>query len=135
MKTVQAVDFAANLLLYSSHMPEGERNSQSPSWHEQERGLDLAWINENLHVFWPLAQLSYVEVGRGAIVTDLTVDQPGGGHPFAYCNQAAIITIGDPDALRIVAQYDPDWQFVALLIKPERRISTYRIGVHTRPDD
>jgi hypothetical protein len=114
-------------------MPEGERKSQLPPWHEQERRHDMAWINANLDVFWPMAQFSYEEVGRGAIVTDLTVDLQGGGHPYAYCNQAVIVAIGDPDALRIVAQYEPDWQFVAVLFKTEGRISTYRIGVHARP--
>jgi len=31
----------------------------SPAWAEQERAGDLAWIRENLHIFWPSAQLGY----------------------------------------------------------------------------
>jgi hypothetical protein len=110
-------------------MPEGEHKPQLPAWDEQERRHDMAWINENLQVFWPMAQTGYEQVGRGAIVADLTVDLKSRGHPFAYCNQEVIVAIGDLDAMRMVAQYEPDSQFVTVLFKTEERISTYRIGV------
>lgn len=114
-------------------MPEGERKSKLPPLAELERRYDMAWINENLPVFWPMAQGAYEQVGRGAIVADLTVDLKRGGHPFAYCNQEVIDIIGDPDAMRMVEQYEPDWQFITVLFKSEGRISTYRIGVRN-PD-
>jgi hypothetical protein len=116
-------------------MPEGEQKSHFPAWDEQDRRHDMAWINENLHVFWPIAQAAYGLVGRGAIVTDLTVDLKTDGHPFAYCNQGAIESIGDADAMRMVEQYEPDWQFVTVLFKAEGRMSTYRIGVYNSAPD
>jgi hypothetical protein len=97
---------------------------------EQERLEDMAWLNENLPVLWPLAQTAYEEVGRGAIVADLTVELESGGHPFAYCTQEVIAAIGNLDAGPIVEQYEPDWQLVAILFKRGGRMSTYRIGVH-----
>ena len=37
-----------------------------PEWAVQERLSDLAWIQENLAVFWPAAQAQYRCEGRGA---------------------------------------------------------------------
>jgi hypothetical protein len=36
-------------------MSEHDRPSL-PEWAEQDRAGDLAWIEENVHVFWPAAQ-------------------------------------------------------------------------------
>ena len=47
-----------------------------PEWAVQERLSDLAWIKENLDVFWPAAQAQYRLEGRGAIVVDTTVRPP-----------------------------------------------------------
>ena len=41
-----------------------------PEWAVQERLSDLAWLKENLDVFWPAAQAQYRCKGRGAIVVD-----------------------------------------------------------------
>jgi hypothetical protein len=114
-------------------MPEGERKPNIPPWDEQERLNDMRWLNENLPVFWPIAQSGYDAVGRGAIVADITVELEDGGHPVAYCTQEVIVTIDDPEAIRMVEQYEPDWQFVTVLFKSEGRISTYRLGVQNRP--
>lgn len=119
-------------LIYYDDMPEGERKSHIPPLDEQERLSDMTWLNENLPVFWSMAQSAYEEVGRGALVTDLTVQFRGGGHPIAYCSQELIVAVGDPDAIRMVEQYEPDWQFVTMLFKTGGRISTYRIGVHNQ---
>src|SRR4051794_18615493 len=113
-------------------MPEGERKQHLQYWAEQERRNDMAWLNENLHVFWPIAQAAYEEFGRGALVTDVSVHLEDGGHPFAYCSQEIIIAFGNPDAIRMVRQYEPDWQFVSMLFKPGGRISNYRIGVRNQ---
>lgn len=113
-------------------MSEGERKPSIPPWAERERRSDIAWITENLHVFWPAAQASYVEVGRGALVVDITVRPTGAGHPFGYFPEEMIVSFGDPDAIRMVTEYEPEWQFVTMLLKAEDRVSTYRIGVPDR---
>lgn len=116
-------------LLYYLHMPQGERNSHIPRWAEQERLSDMLWIGENLSVLWPVAQAGYAELGRGAIVVDTTARPTGKGHPFGYLPQEVVITFGDTDAVRMVAQYEPAWQLVTMLLKTDNRVSTYRLGI------
>jgi hypothetical protein len=109
-------------------MPE-RKEKRFPDWAERERAGDLAWINENLHIFWPAAQASYQTVGRGAIVVDITVRPTGEGHPFAYLDEEAIKQIGDEDTQRLVQEYDPGWEFIATLLKSRDRMSSYRLGI------
>ena len=109
-----------------------ERKKPFPDWAEQERGSDLAWLRDNLHVFWPLAQIGYETVGRGAIVVDTTelVAHTGGtGHPMGYLDQETITQQGNEDTQRMVGEYEPVEEFVGVLLKPQDRQSTYRVRV------
>ena len=115
-------------MLYSSDMGNHERRN-IPPWAERERTSDLAWIGENLQVFWPVAQVGFEELGRGAIVVDITSRPTGEGHPFGYLPREVLDQFGDGDTQRMVAEYDPAWEMVAMLLKPQDRSSTYRIGV------
>ena len=110
------------------YMTERDR-APFPAWAERERAGDLAWIGENLHVFWPVAQQEYEELGRGAIVVDTTSRPTGEGHPFGYLPQEMVEEHGDEDTLRMVRQYDPTWEMVTVLLKTQDRTSTYRVGV------
>jgi len=112
-------------------MPEREAR-WIPSWAESERTSDVAWISENLHVFWPVAQQRYEEHGRGAIVVDTTRLPTGEGHPFGYFPQQMVEQTGDEDTQRMVREYDPSWEMVTVLLKTHDRISTYRAGVLPR---
>jgi len=119
-----------NLIWYYDTMTE--RKNRFPDWAERERGGDMTWLRENLHVFWPLAQVGYKTVGRGAIVVDTTetVIHPGGtGHSMGYLDQVTITQHGDKDAQRMVGEYDPTGEFVSILLKPRDRQSTYRVRV------
>ncbi len=109
-------------------VPSAERKN-IPDWAKRERGRDLAWIQENLHVFWPAAQQAYKDSGRGAIVVDITSRPTGEGHPFIYLPQSEIEKMEDADAFRMVTQYDPTWELVTMLLKHEGRVSTYRVGI------
>lgn len=99
-----------------------------PEWARRERESDLSWIQENLDVFEVAARIAYEESGRGAIVVDTTV-QPlaHGGHPFAYFSQAQIEEDEDEDIKRMVRKYDPQQEFVLVLLKEKDRTSTYRV--------
>jgi hypothetical protein len=121
-------------LVYSRHMPEAEPQSPMPAWAERERISDLAWIVENLHIFWPAAEEGYIAHGRGALVVDTTIRPTDAGHPFGYFPQEDIEIAGGDDERRMVAQYDPDHEMVTVLLKAHDRCSTYRIGVPGRPD-
>jgi hypothetical protein len=100
-----------------------------PDWAQRERLADMAWINENLHVFLPAALAGYARAGRGAIVVD-TTQQPveGEGNPLAYMPKAIIERLSDLDLIRMVRQYDPHCEFVVEVLKAGRD-SKYRIHV------
>ena len=112
-------------------MTERERG-RFPAWAETGRAGDLGWIRENLHVFWPAAEMGYEELGRGAIVVDTTSRPTGEGHPFGYLPQEKVEETADEDAQRMVREYDPAWELVTVLLKSHDRVSVYRIGVISR---
>jgi hypothetical protein len=93
----------------------------------------MAWIVENMHVFWPAAQQQYQEHGRGAIVVDTMSRPTGAGHPFTYYPQAQVNETDDVDAQRMVREYDPQNEVVIMLLKPHDRVSVYRVGVIEKP--
>lgn len=107
------------------------RNEQQPvpEWARRERAGDLRWVQENMHVLWPAAERSYIKEGRGAVVVDTTSRPTGAGNPIFYMPEAGVEKLHDADALRMVKAYDPDWEMIAVLLKAEKRVSTYRIGV------
>lgn len=116
-------------------MPTPE-NKRIPDWARRERAEDLAWIQENLDVFDFAARLAYEGAGRGAIVVDTTVQPaPGGGHPFAYFSQEQIEEYEDEDTTRMVKEYEPEQEFVLVLLKEEGRTSTYRVRPQWRGGD
>ncbi len=119
-------------------MPERDRR-QIPDWAQKERAGDLAWIGENVHVFWPAAQQGFQESGRGALFIDTTTlvrHEKGTSHPFVYLPEKAIEEKESlADALRMVHAYDPSWEFVSVLLKPQNRESTFRIGVPAQKPD
>lgn len=103
-----------------------------PHWAKRERVGDLAWLGENLHVFWPAAERGFRDSGRGALVVDATtlVSHPKGkSNPFFYLPQAEIKKHDWADAIRMVSAYDPTWELVIVLLKSNDRESIYRIGV------
>ena len=110
-------------------MVEGEPNPCIPAWAEWDRFADMAWINQNLSVFWLAAQLGYATHGRGAIVVDTTVIAQNGGNPFEYFDLDRVTASRNVDALRMVSEYEPGSEFVAMLLKALNRVSTYRILV------
>lgn len=110
-------------------MPEYERRRPIPHWAERERLGDLAWIAENLSGFWSRARTAYETEGRGALVVDMTVRPTGGGFPFGYVAQGQIRQFGGQDEMRMVAVYDPSWELVIVLLKPQDRVSSYRLGI------
>jgi hypothetical protein len=52
-----------------------------------------------------------------------------GGNPFVYFPQEMIEQTGDRDTQRMVSEYDPSGEFVAVLLKIEDRVSSYRLQV------
>src|SRR5512141_3234285 len=100
-----------------------------PDWAKRDREHDLNWIAENFQVFWQFASAAYVKAGRGTILVDTNSHITDKGHPFGYFEQSFIERYDDEDIKRLVRQYDPDGEFVVVLLKPDNHISSYRIQV------
>lgn len=105
-------------------------NRTIPDWAQRERQADLDWINNNLDIFWTAASVCREDVGRGAIVIDVTTQPPPGlGNLFTYFSEQEVHGYGNDDTQRMLVQYDPSWEMVLVLLKPDRRTSTYRVGL------
>lgn len=79
----------------------------------------------NLH--WSTACDAYKEHSWGALLVD-TISRPTvEGKPFGYFQQDILEGGEDEDIKRMVKEYDPSEEFVAVLLKTENRTSTYRV--------
>ena len=103
-----------------------------PEWAQRERLHDLSWIGENLSVFWPAASKMFKEAGRGALVVDTTVKVGERGvHPFGYLPQEMVEEGEDEEVERMLREYNPERELVVTLLKPEGRVSSYRVQVRS----
>lgn len=59
------------------------------------------------------------------MVVDTTSRLTGRGHPFGYLPQEHLAD--DADITRLVTGYDPQAEFVVVLLKSEGRTSSYRV--------
>lgn len=114
---------------------ERAETNPTPNAHEIQRAREISWIRENLESFWSFASEEYRESGRGALVVDTNqvVTQEGQAtHPMIYMPQEDLEPkdwANKNEIVRIVGAYDPGWEFVTVLIKPEEE-SVYRMGVY-----
>lgn len=105
--------------------------TEIPDWATREREADIEWIRGNLHVFWPAAELAFEQFGRGALIVNTnTVVQHSEqqGNPIFYLPAEQIRAYGWLPAIQMVREYEPRWEFVAVLLKWQRE-SAYRVGV------
>ena len=106
--------------------PEGNRNH--PRWAERERSGDMSWIQEILHVLAPAAREQYQQLGRGAVVIDMTVQpHPSTGYPIWYLPTQQLKSLDESDVKRMVGAYDPEHEMVLVLLKPWGRQSAYQL--------
>ena len=112
----------------------GAERPQLPDWAREEREGDLAWINDHVPLFELASRIAYEGSGRGAIVADTTAQPvPGLGYPFGYLTREQLDEHGDEDTQRMVREYEPDAEFVVVLLKEEGRSSTYRVRTQDTP--
>lgn len=110
------------------------QEKQIPEWAARERGADLKWVGENMHIFWPAAKLSYEEFGRGARIVDTNTivrQDENAGNPIFYLPAQQIEANAWLPAMKMVREYDPFCEFVTVLLKKNRE-SAYRIGIPSR---
>ena len=95
---------------------------------KHDRDLDLRWIGDNIGVIGSSAVEGYAKHGRGAFFADHTKD---GVVPLVvYVPQSSgKLLDDDPDAARMVRDYNPETEFVIVIVKRGDRASSYRVGI------
>jgi hypothetical protein len=102
---------------------------RSPDREDQERQKDLTWIEENRTLFWLAATVAFEELGYGAVVVDLISKPFAHGHSFGYYTEGEMEPQG-PELRRHLRDYNPDREFIVLLLKPGGQKDVY---LYTRP--
>jgi hypothetical protein len=87
---------------------------------ERPRQSDLAWINENLDIFWLSATTAFEEVGRGVLLVDLRQEPLDQGQPFSYLAEGEL-ELQDEKLKGYLDEYDPGREFIVVLQKPNSR--------------
>jgi hypothetical protein len=106
-------------------MTKAER--QIPDWAALEREKDRLWIRQNLDVFWHTAQQGSQFIGRGAIFVDVDSRPMGNQNLFTYFTVEEIERYENQDLNRLVGEYDLETEFVIALLKPQEKVSSYRV--------
>jgi hypothetical protein len=96
-------------------------------WAAKERVTDLAWIQENIHIFHQLALEEYEDYGRGLVVINTLSHIQGQGHAFGYLPQEVVNKLDNEIAKQYVNEYNPKEEIVIALLKPMKHQSTYRV--------
>ena len=96
---------------------------------EAQRELELAWIGQNAPRFSAKATGYFSLVGRGAIIVDTASKPLTEGALFTYFSKEQMEHIADVDVNDMVDEYDPDEEFVVLLLLPENQTRAYRINI------
>lgn len=113
-----------------------ERSEASPEFisRDQNREQEIEWIHANLESFWSFAMEEHRETGRGALVVDTTrvvFHEGEATHPLIYMPQSDLSLhewANKQEILRMTADYDPAWEFIAVILKTNSE-SMYRLGV------
>jgi hypothetical protein len=95
-----------------------------------DRQTDLNWIAENLAVLSSKTESLYREHGKGALLID---HNKAGTEPNWHYLPAAELPREDGDTQRMVQRYDPEAQFVIVLLKSGDRQSSYQVGRQPKP--
>ncbi len=86
---------------------------------------ELAWIEENRDIFWLSATVAFEQIGRGVLMVDLISEPQEQGRPFSYYAEGEL-ELQDEELQRFLYDYDPDREFIVVLLKPGGRVGVYR---------
>lgn len=102
-----------------------------PEWFMRERAADMAWIQDNGESLRTVAEAQYQQHGRGALTVDVSVPPKPEGYSFYYFTAEYLDHFNELPAKALVEKYDPEQEFVVLLVKAEGRTSAYRMRTAT----
>ncbi len=114
--------------------PEAE---SLPTQEDPKGTTEQAWLESRLTILWPMADFHFGRFGRGAIIINVATkealsDSAGKGIQLHYAGQAEIEQEADEASQRLaefVRTYDPDREFVAVIIRPNLEISINHMRV------
>lgn len=88
-------------------------------------------MGENTHVLWLAGKRVFEQLGRGAIVVDTNTimrQSDHAGNPMCYLTVEQTEDNTWESVIKMVHEYDPSWEMVAVLSKKNRE-TAHRIGV------
>lgn len=101
---------------------------------EAQRELELAWIDHSTTLFSVKASGYFGLVGRGAIIVDAASKPLSEGPLFTYFSKEQMENIADEDINTMVDEYNPEEEFVVLLLLPQNQTRAYRIETPVKED-
>ena len=101
---------------------------------EAQRQLELNWIGQNAPLFSAKASGYFVLVGRGAIIVDTAARPLSEGPLFTYFSKEQMEHIADGDIDDMVDDYNPENEFIVLLLLPENQTRPYRIDIPVKEE-
>lgn len=101
---------------------------------EAQHELELDWIGQNSALFSSKASGYFGLVGRGAIIVDAATKPLSAGPLFTYFSKEQMEHITDVDINEMVDDYDPDEEFVVLLLLPKNQTRAYRIDIPVKEE-
>ena len=101
---------------------------------EAQRQLELDWIDQNTPLFSAKASGYFGLVGRGAIIVDAATKPLSEGPLFTYFSKEQMEHIADDDINAMVDDYDPEEEFVVLLLLPKNQTRAYRIDIPVKEE-
>jgi hypothetical protein len=104
-----------------------EKNIDHPA--EAQRDLELAWIDRNTSIFSAKASGYFGLVGRGAIIVDSAPKPLSEGPLFTYFSKEQLEHIADADINEMVDGYNPEQEFIVLLLLSQNQTRAYRIDI------
>ena len=104
-----------------------EKNTVRSAKSEHE--FELAWIDRNMPLFSAKAFGYFELVGRGAIIVDAATKPLSDGPLFTYFSKEQMEHIADVDVNDKIDKYDPEEEFVVLLLLPQNQTRAYRIEI------
>jgi hypothetical protein len=101
---------------------------------EVQRQLELDWIDQNVVLFSAKASGYFGLVGRGAIIVDTATKPLSDGPLFTYFSKEQMEHLADGDINAMVDDYDPEKEFVVLLLLPQNQTRAYRIDIPVKEE-
>jgi hypothetical protein len=101
---------------------------------ETQRELELDWIGQNSELFTAKARGYFGLVGRGALVVDVVSGSLDEGALFSYFTRESMEHIADEAINDMVDGYDPEAEFVVVLLLPRSETRAYRVDIQETKD-